>query len=421
VQTAFSLWAEGDADLDEYRSLPPPLAAFARMIGGHWYAPYTTGNALLFVLPALAALAGGISPADIAAATALPKLVASVFVATSVGLVHLALRRLVPLRPALFLTLAYALGSNAFANASQLYVEHAASLLTVSTALLLALRGGTRALAGAGLVAGLAVIVRPPNALFFVALVAFAAADGAAAARRLVLWALPPLAFQAVVDLIAFGSLVNPARAEVPLGPVVAGVAGQLVSPSRGLFVYAPWTVLAFVALASSWRGPADRARRLLRWSSLAVVATVILYGAYAEWWGGWTYGNRYLSDLAPLYALALADVWRRGWLDAPLARAALAVAVGWAILLQAIGAGLYYFTWNGYHWDVTPDINVTPWRLWDWTDAQWQFLLRRLVNDPGPAMIVELAVIVACIAGFAILAARARVREAGTTRATTP
>lgn len=407
VETAFSFLLEGNADVDEYVALSAPLRGAPERIGDHWYAPYTSGNAALFAVPALVALAAGIDPTMLAGVSVFPKAVASVFVATSVALVLLALRRLVDARTATYVTMAYALGSNAFAGASQEYGEHPTSLMLGTAGILLVLVGGPRAAAGAGLSQGAALIVRPTNVFLFVALLAVQWRARRVDALRYLLWAIPPLAFQATVSLLTFGSPFRTARGELPFGSLLEGAAGQLISPSRGLFVYAPWTVFAVLALALSWRGPADRPRWLVRFGSLAFAANLVLFGAYADWWGGWTFGNRYLSDLAPLYALALADAWRRGWFDRWWLRALLALAIGWSILLHAVGAGLHYFTWSGRHWDVTPNIDLTPWRLWDWTDTQWQFLLRRLVTDPGPAMVMESAVVLACIAGFALVSLR--------------
>jgi hypothetical protein len=153
-------------------------------------------------------------------------------------------------------------------------------------------------------------------------------------------------------------------------------------------------------------RATSDRAV-LLRCLGPVLVANVVLYALHEEWWGGWAYGNRYLGDLAPVYVLAIAHVWDR-WLATAWARAAFAAVIGWAVFLQALGAGYQYFYWDGRHWDATPDIGRTPERLWSWTESQWQWMLFHLVNDPGPRIVVELAALAAITGAFALLARRA-------------
>lgn len=407
VYTAFSFVREGDADLDEYARARPPFEARAFVAAdGHVYSPYLSGLALIFAPIAALATVAGIDPASSAGAGVLAKLLASLLVSASVALVYVTLAREVKAETAGYLTLAYALATPVFGVASQSLSEHAASAFLIALAIVLVLARDADAdpRSIAGLPLGLAAIVRPTNALALLAVVTFLGRRGPGPAMRALLWAAGPLSFQLLVNIVTFGSPLGPPR-PLPLGSILEGMAGQLVSPSRGLLVYCPWLLAGLVGLAAAWLGTPDRLRWLLRSGSLAFLATLVVFGSYAEWWGGWTFGNRYLADLLPFYMLGMVEVVRRGWLRSIVARAAFAVAIGWSLLLQAVGAGLYYFTWNGSHWDVTPNIDVTPERLWSWTDTQWQFLLRRLVTDPGPAMIVEVAVmLVVVVAGVVIV-----------------
>ena len=69
--------------------------------------------------------------------------------AFSVGCVYLALGAIVERRAALLFTLAYALGTAAFAVSSQLFWEHGPSLGLLALGLLLVVRGGGTGEAGA--------------------------------------------------------------------------------------------------------------------------------------------------------------------------------------------------------------------------------------------------------------------------------
>jgi hypothetical protein len=406
---AHSFLVDGDADLSEFADAPQPFVFNALPASGGLYSPYLPGNALLFVPFELAAVLAGIAPVSFLHVAVLAKLAASLAVAGSVALVYRTLRLVARERVALFLTFAYSFGSAALASASQRYWQHGPTLLLVAAVLYVLVRGRGSAAGGArsGLLVGLAVLVRPMSALFGLAVLAFLAHRRRAAVPRFLLWGLPPLAFLVVYDWWILGSPLRLPGEAVTFGLPFEGVLGLLVSPSRGLFVYAPYLSVAFVALAAAWRHPADDLGWLVRYGALGAAATVLLFGSYSEWIGGWGYGNRYLSDLLPLYLLAIAAVWDR-WLAGTWARRAFAVAVGWAVLLAGAGAGLYYTTWEGRHWDATPDIGATPWRVWSWTDAQWEWVLARLVLAPPAQLVLEAVTLAGCALVYVRLARRA-------------
>lgn len=153
-----------------------------------------------------------------------------------------------------------------------------------------------------------------------------------------------------------------------PGGRVAAGLAGVLVSPSRGLFVFSPFLALALVGIL--WR-PARL--RPLFWlglgSSAALVALVARQG---NWWGGWCFGPRLLVDAVPGLAVALvltlaarpASAWPRRLVVAGL------VVLGAASVAIHTVQGLYQPA--TYDWNDAPAIDAAPQRLFDWSDPQF-------------------------------------------------
>jgi hypothetical protein len=201
---------------------------------------------------------------------------------------------------------------------------------------------------------------------------------------------IPLLAYNAV----AFGNPFEQGYGSKPFDtPVQAGLYGLLLSPSRGLFVYAPYLAFAVAALACAWRARGEVAARL-RGLSLVALATLLLYATYTEWWGGRVFGARFLDDLAPVLFAALAWGIGRGLLDRPLWHRLFWVAAGWSLLLFNAAALVYDQTW-----DTAPvNVNFQPEKLFDWSDPQWLAVLRVLPNG-GPRAAVALALSLVIIA----------------------
>ena len=149
-----------------------------------------------------------------------------------------------------------------------------------------------------------------------------------------------------------------------------AGLAGLLFSPNRGLIVFSPVVLIAFAGMAAAWR--ARRTTPALA-CSVAAVVQIAAYSFYSVWWGGHTFGPRYLLDVLPLLvpagALGAAAAGRR-----PFTAAAALAAVAVSIVISATGA----FCYPAERWNTDPmSVDTHHERLWDWRDLQivrcWQ------------------------------------------------
>jgi hypothetical protein len=140
------------------------------------------------------------------------------------------------------------------------------------------------------------------------------------------------------------------------------GAAGLLVSPNRGLLVFSP---VALIALVGMRRSVATLRGHGAGWLLTAAAVQFVVYAMYSVWWGGHTYGPRYLLDLlvllTPSAAIAVEALLRRPW-----ARALGAAALVWSIAVAGTGA---FFS---ERWNTDPDeIDRNHVRLWDWRDPQ--------------------------------------------------
>jgi hypothetical protein len=269
------------------------------------------------------------------------KVTASLIAALSAVILFWALCRLTERKTALGLALIYALASNTWVIGSQALLQHGMSELMVSLAiwLLLVAESSPATLVGAGLAAALAVANRPPNVLVVAPLSVYVLYRYRSFAWRFFL--LPPFVATAffTYNLYHFNTLSG----ELAIShwwiwptPLREGLAGVLISPSRGLFVYTPWTLFSLWGIVRAWRSV--REPLLFRYLSLGALAQIPLYAKWNMWWGGVCFGPRFLTDILPILTILLlpilAAVWHR-----KLLRGLFVAAVGFAFVVQLFGA----------------------------------------------------------------------------------
>jgi hypothetical protein len=158
-----------------------------------------------------------------------------------------------------------------------------------------------------------------------------------------------------------------------PLGP---GLAGTLLSPSRGLFVFVPWTVLTLVLVPLALPGKLRRGS-VVRWLLWAIIPYTVIISTFNIWWAGWCFGPRYWTDVMPLFGILLGFGLQWAWQHSRAVVAAFGITVAAAVAIQTIGAVCYPCSW-----DAEPvDVDKAPERVWDWRDS---VLTRCLAEGPA-------------------------------------
>jgi hypothetical protein len=109
----------------------------------------------------------------------------------------------------------------------------------------------------------------------------------------------------------------------------------MLFSLHRGLFLWTPLTALGvagFVLLLARVRRPE------LMGIGVAALSLLLVHVAWGNWWdGGWSFSQRFLTSLFPVFLLGLAELVRR---RGNLAYAAAALCAGWSVF---VGLNHYY------------------------------------------------------------------------------
>jgi hypothetical protein len=382
----FAIWQHHTLALDPIA----PVVAQGRGETAFWMIRVSSGRTLSFypvVLPVLIAplylpavgslhLRGWTDRRLDHTAKVMEKLSASLIAALSAALLYLLVRRRATVQVALLLTAAYAFGTTTWMISSQALWQHGLAQLLVIGVLLFLTAPCTapRALA-AGVLLGLLVGNRPPDAILAAALGAYGLFWAGRRAVLIVAAAALPLGLVLLYNLgladHVFGGYARVGGTLFFQNDLLPGLAGLLFSPTRGLFVFSPF--LLFLVLA--WRHlPKDRAERGLTLALSAGVVLQLLLYAKTDWRAGMSWGPRFLTDLLPLLVWMLVPVvaaLRR------LGRLCFLLAVGAAVVFEAVGA----FWYNGesdFALFTGTDVSQQMRAAWNWRNAPFVGSLRQ-------------------------------------------
>jgi hypothetical protein len=286
-----------------------------------------------------------------------------------------------------FVSVVFAFGTSMLSTVSRALWSHAPSVLFSLVALWLLQvfedhpewRGARPSKQGAalafacGTAVGLAYFVRPSNVVVGSLLVVIAtrrlwaaaiAAAGAALAVLMLVW----------IDLATIGVPLEPysqpGRASVSHLSFVS-LAGNLMSPARGLLVWSPIVLLAFPAMVRAVRRPAND--RVLTACVAIVISYWFVISTQRPWWGGWSVGPRLFSDALPFWMLLVADE-----LAVPAARprstlkqaqwAGVAALVAFSLFTNVRAAS----TFSVQAWNFAPGVQNESAHAWDWSSPQF-------------------------------------------------
>jgi hypothetical protein len=398
VPTAISIWDHGDANLDAFLpAIETRDYVFTEWHRGHVYTMFPLGTSLLVapLVPLLRSVATIVMRADPARVSALEQMqdatrchaiagepivrlhslaelvVASTIVAiTTMVMFGIARAEGLSALGAAVVAIIFAFGTSAWSTASRSLWQHGPSMLVLSLALLVQVRGRLLPLGGALL--AFSYVIRPTNSVALACGLLWATVTRSWRAVGFVLGAAVVLGLFFAINRRLYGAVLPPYYKPGRLGSSTfwVALAGNIISPARGLLIFSP--ILAFGALGIVLK---IRERRF-GWLDVSLVACIVLHwiaiASFPHWWGGYSYGPRFFTDMLPYLTYFLIPVvaWiprvsgaRRFVVTGLFAACAL-----FSVFAHAEGA----LTYKAILWNHVPrSVDDHPERLWDWHDPQ--------------------------------------------------
>jgi hypothetical protein len=156
------------------------------------------------------------------------------------------------------------------------------------------------------------------------------------------------------------------------------GLAGTLISPARGLFIFTPVLIFSILGAYLNLKQNQLTFANIELYILLIIICHWIITALFEDWGGAWSIGPRYFVDVIPFFIFLLIPVFRSNVFSRPI----LAYIFVFTVLVSTFiqfhaSTSIYPFMWNG-----KPQALVdAPQRKWDWSDLQ--FLRGFCKDDP--------------------------------------
>lgn len=401
IHTTLSIIHQGNIDLDEYASVIPDGDYRVETLKGHRYSIYPIGTnvisaPLVLVIDKLWSLSGldlyqhlqqysyEDRPQELMITEVF--IAASLVAATSV-LIYILASWYLKRGHALLVAVVFAFCTSAWSTASRALWQHGPSMLvlTITLCLFVAAKKRPWLIQLAGVPMAFSFVVRPTNAISVLLLTVLVLVQYRRYFARFLLWATLIVAVPFLVfNVSVYGSLLSPYyRGDLPvaitgLAPTMGAhpdqlqaLAANLISPSRGLFVFSPVLLFSLYGIISKWRrGEMERLDYVLlgiiflHWIAISSLST---------WAAGWSFGPRYFTDMLPYFMYFLIPG------VAAVARASGRRGVALTAVLIVLMVASWFIHYRGATslgpqlWNALPvNIDLQPQRVWDWHDIQF-------------------------------------------------
>lgn len=144
-------------------------------------------------------------------------------------------------------------------------------------------------------------------------------------------------------------------------------LAANLISPSRGLFVFSPFVLITLIYLKEVVAF--FREEKYIWLFSVWALFHLITISNFQHWWAGFSYGPRFMIDVLPAFYILLIAVFQRDKPWSFVAKVYFYSAVIFAIIIN-----YYQGLFNPYtmQWNREPNIDKNHHLIWDWSFPQF-------------------------------------------------
>ncbi len=395
---AASILREHNINLDEYRNLIDMKIDYRlRLVDGHIYYYYPVATPLL--ITPVVWLINKVYPifyptnfytylaqhAPNSHTAKMEKLIASGFVALSAVLIYLIGRRYLGVMKSLLLTFIFAFSTSMWSTASRALWQHGPSVLFLACALYLLLLAKDKPFYFPliGLLLGYAYLIRPTNSLEVAFFGLYILVNHRKQFFPYTLGVAAILIPYIISNWTTYGNMFPPYSYQLferlsTLKGFGEALAGTLISPARGLFVFS--SIFIFSVYGAFLRIKQNRfsLTNLDLYLIGILLAHWIITSLFEDWGGAWSIGPRYFVDVIPFLIYFLIPIFQGNLLAKPVWKYAFVATLLLSTFIQFhASTSIYPFMWNG-----KPQALVdAPERKWDWGDLQ--FLRGFCPNNP--------------------------------------
>jgi hypothetical protein len=153
---------------------------------------------------------------------------------------------------------------------------------------------------------------------------------------------------------------------------MITSFMGLLASPSRGIFIYTPVIAFSIVGYSKISKLSAGIIKNFLLIYGISILGQILIYSAFVCWWGGYSYGPRFLTGMLPVLFIFLGLYIKDAHMKIKQKAKVFiififSILLVWSIFVQFVGA--FYYP-NG-DWDGSPNVDMYPEKCWYWNDTQ--------------------------------------------------
>ena len=282
----------------------------------------------------------------------------------------------------LLLTFIFAFSTSMLSTASRALWQHGLSALCLTAVLWMLFRGAPNKwmMFFIGALLGFSYVVRPTNSLSVFFLTLYILLNHRKNLTFYFAGLLIPISILVLDSLRVFHSVLPPYYLPQRLGANLDffnALLANLISPNRGLFISTPIFLVSLFGIYLMVRNGSMVLNRIEPYLAVIVIAHWVTISAFDNWYGGWSLGPRFFTDVTPYLVYFLIPVfeesrlWSLQWWK---------IIFGAAVVMSTLIHVRYVTSPYPMLWNGKPVAIVdAPERVWDLSDLQ---ILRGTCKD---------------------------------------